>query len=102
MASGTIIDQAKLTKYSLLNEFRNNGDTWTAPSDGFINFKTDEAIAGLCYVYLLKGSSPLATIVCKDGTGGLTYSAFCPIEKGGTYSLLISGFSRALCEFFAL
>lgn len=98
----TIIERVKLTKYSLVDEFKNNGDTWTAPGDGFVNFKTDEALTGLCYVYLMKGSTPRATIVCKDGTGGLTYSALCPVQKGETYSLLISGFSRALCEFFAL
>lgn len=89
-----------LRDVSLSSDFSRDGDTWTAPYDGFVWIYTNESISGTGYIYFIEGATPLANICVTNGSGGLTYTSFAPVQKNHNYKLVIGGFTWASVAYY--
>lgn len=101
MASGTI-KKSSLYYEGVISNFDSNNSEWTAPQDGFVVIKANQVLNGMCYVYLFSNQIVRASIVCKDGTGGLTYTACTPVMKNVKYTLVMGGYTEASVFFYSL
>lgn len=102
----TVITRRRMASESLSN-FSSNGDTWTAPGDGFIIARASAIVSGATapfYVYISRGTSSIqaATAIPSGNTGGLTYTTSCPVKAGEKYYLYIGGFDGVDAIYYSL
>lgn len=95
--------KGKFKDWENVANFSSNGDTWTAPSDGFILVLASDNLTTSEYAYIrdvAMGNMNICCIACLNGTQGLTFSNMAPIQKGKQYVIRTS-FSSITVKFMA-
>ena len=88
--------------WEVINNFNANGNTWTAPSDGFLFIKFSLGGASDVYVYASQGALPVATIACKGATGGYSLTTHVPVYEGQSFTMYTNQTSGINSYFMAI
>ena len=75
--------------WQTIPNFSANGDTWTAPSDGYVNIVVADMSTSTEYVYLLENSDlvPCCSLMLLTGANGGTFTNGTTVKKGNSYRL---------------
>ena len=77
--------------WELVPSLKNNGDSWVAPSDGFLNLVIADNSATTEYTYVLErefnDNAPIMSIMLVNGANGGTYTNETAVKKGHTYRI---------------
>lgn len=75
--------------WQTINSFSTNGDSWTAPSDGFLSFAISDTSSTIEYSYIKEAGVLLAvgSLLLLQGAQGGVWVNTIPVQKGKTYTL---------------